>query len=261
LRYADTILNAAGTSGDEYARSFYNLMTVREITGSLFGTSSWSVRSITASYALNANTGGTTVVSGSTPGSSSISGSMWWNTEDGNLYIQVSDPTGSSWVPAVSSILATPVSSSYAETASYLSTPTICREGDINQVITANTTLYSAATRLNITGSATKFSIGDFTVGATGITPSVSGFYEIRVDGWCKDNGDGVSDSYFMIGVNNAEVTRTQISHPSGYFGSINMGTIHQVTAGQLVDFRGSTTSGGTSVQVRNLTITLRQVG
>jgi hypothetical protein len=48
--------------------------------------------------------GATVVVSGSAPSGSSTSGSLWWNNEDGNLYIQSTIRSGSSWVPAVSSV-------------------------------------------------------------------------------------------------------------------------------------------------------------
>ena len=72
-------------------------------TGSnIYGTSSW---------AMDAVFGGAVVtVSGSYPTSQrnvntgSASGSLWWNTEDGNLYIQAAGPSGSTWVPAVSSV-------------------------------------------------------------------------------------------------------------------------------------------------------------
>jgi hypothetical protein len=82
------------------------------ITGSLDITGSQTISgsvNITGSLLLNGTpvgTGGdaTVLVSGSAPSGSSTSGSLWWNNEDGNLYIQSTIRSGSSWVPAVSSV-------------------------------------------------------------------------------------------------------------------------------------------------------------
>jgi len=74
-----------------------------QTTGSnIYGTASWAVDSLFGAPAV--------VVSGSYPNTQrniptgSASGSLWWNTEDGNLYIQVANPTGSVWVPSVTSV-------------------------------------------------------------------------------------------------------------------------------------------------------------
>jgi hypothetical protein len=83
---------------------------------------------ITASYALNGggtSGGGTTsvTISGSNPGTKD-SGSLWWNNNDGNLYIQTQTPTGSIWAPAVNTVAGN-ISASYSETAqtsSYIKT-------------------------------------------------------------------------------------------------------------------------------------------
>jgi hypothetical protein len=65
-------------------------------TGSnIFGTASWAINAV--------NGGSVTTVSGSYP-TGSATGSLWWNTEDGNMYIQVTTPTGSTWVPAVTTV-------------------------------------------------------------------------------------------------------------------------------------------------------------
>jgi hypothetical protein len=77
-----------------------------EIQGTTSGIVTSASYAITASYAINGGGGGNTTVtiSGSTPSTSSVSGSLWWNDNDGNLYIQTRTPTGSVWVPAVSSV-------------------------------------------------------------------------------------------------------------------------------------------------------------
>jgi hypothetical protein len=71
-------------------------------TGSLMGTASWA---LTSSFAMNAGGGGgaSVTVSASAPGASP-SGSLWWNTDDGNLYVQANAPTGSGWVAATSTV-------------------------------------------------------------------------------------------------------------------------------------------------------------
>jgi hypothetical protein len=79
------------------------------ITGSLLVSGSQTVTGslrITGSLLLNGTPVGsaTVLVSGSAPSGSNSSGSLWWNTEDGNLYIQSTILSGSSWVPAVSSV-------------------------------------------------------------------------------------------------------------------------------------------------------------
>jgi hypothetical protein len=79
-----------------------------------------SAFAITASYALNGGgSGGATVtISGSIPSGSQPSGSLWWNDNDGDLYIQVTGPTGSTYVPATSNAI-TSVSSSYSLSSSF----------------------------------------------------------------------------------------------------------------------------------------------
>jgi hypothetical protein len=152
------------------------------------------------------------------------------------------------------------VSSSFAETASYLATPTICMQGVPDQNINNNTVVYATSTRIDLTNLSTKFSIGSFTVGATGITPNESGFYKIEYSGWVLDNGTNPTIAYVTMGVNGVEVSRTQATVATSAGIPINFQTIHQVTAGQLVDFRMGT-SGTESIRVRHTTIILTRVG
>jgi hypothetical protein len=103
--------------------------------GDLIGTSSWAITSsnaISASYAATASqaltasyinvTGSNVIVnwfgeqlqltgsgdakviiSGSTPGNKDA-GALWFNTMDGNTYIQYSDPNGNVWIPATTNV-------------------------------------------------------------------------------------------------------------------------------------------------------------
>lgn len=48
--------------------------------------------------------GATVTITGSIPSGSANSGSLWWNENDGNLYIQVTGPTGSTYVPATNTV-------------------------------------------------------------------------------------------------------------------------------------------------------------
>jgi hypothetical protein len=100
-----------------------NVPTV--ITGSLLVQSSSAGVNIigTASWAVDALYGAPAVaVSDTYPTSQrnietgSASGSLWWNTNDGNLYIQAGGPSGSTWVPAVTTIVASQAQT--AQTAS-----------------------------------------------------------------------------------------------------------------------------------------------
>ena len=63
-----------------------------------------------------------------------------------------------------------------------------------------------------------------------------------------------------MIGVNNTELIRTEISHGPGYRASYALSSIHQVIAGQRIDIRFST-SGGEAITLNDTTIIIRKVG
>jgi len=124
-----------------------NLGGFQLTNGNLIGTASWALTSsnaISASYAatssqaisasyiditgsniiinysgsqiqLTGSGDATVVISGSTPGSKSA-GSLWFNSNDGNTYIQYSSPTGNVWVPATTNV-GQAFSASYANTA------------------------------------------------------------------------------------------------------------------------------------------------
>lgn len=75
--------------------------SINIISGSIYVNNDYSGSNIfgTASWAENVLNGApSTIISGSNPPSTSVSGSLWWNTTNGNLYVQISDPTGSTWV-------------------------------------------------------------------------------------------------------------------------------------------------------------------
>jgi hypothetical protein len=107
----------------------------RSFTGSLFGTAShvkvsgsgitvnWDgdVLQLTSS-AQPAQNASQVFVSQSSPGLQP-SGALWWNSIDGNLYVQTEGPSGSSFVAATNTIVGAAgnaVSASYATTASHL---------------------------------------------------------------------------------------------------------------------------------------------
>ena len=70
-----------------------------EVSGTnIFGTASW---------AENAINGGASVTVAEVPPTGSKSGSLFWDTNDGNLYVQTEGPSGSVWVSAVSSLPST----------------------------------------------------------------------------------------------------------------------------------------------------------
>jgi hypothetical protein len=79
-----------------------------------------AISSTYASTASFSQDGGKLVaaITSSTPTPATKLGSLWWNNNEGNLYIQATTPTGSTYVPAVSTIISA-VSASYAITSSY----------------------------------------------------------------------------------------------------------------------------------------------
>ena len=111
------------TSASYAETASYAVTSSWNTSGSYSITASHAVTALTASYAKTAsiaefalNAGNATVtVSGSAPSGSVSSGSIWWNKEDGNLYIQVTEPTGSVWVPAVNSVAGSTFGATYRE--------------------------------------------------------------------------------------------------------------------------------------------------
>lgn len=179
---------------------------------------------------------------------SGSSATYQWN----GTYWQISAPTTQTFVTATSA--------SFATTSSYLATPTICLYGDLNQFSNTNTALYSAARIISASVLTNKFTIGNFTVSNAGIAPNESGFYEITYTGFGTDAGGNATVGYLMMGVNNAEVARTEVSHVALFRAGYNISLINQVNAGQLIDFRMGT-SGGEAITLNNTTIIVKRVG
>jgi hypothetical protein len=298
--------------------------------------------------------GAVVTVSGSYPTSQrnvntgSASGSLWWNTDDGNLYIQAAGPSGSTWVPAVSSvadgtfgatytdveavaattwsidhglntltpivqvytgsqamvpasirsvnvnrteitfatatagtaILSTGVggptsasfaatsnlavsasvaqTASYAHTASNWDTPTVAIQGNPNQAINNSSTTYGTSTRISMTAMSTAFNDG-FTVSSTGVTPTVSGIYEIRIDAFGLDAGGNNTTLTSFIGVNNAGVAQRLISCISSIYTSVANSCVSSVAAGQLIDFRFGST-GGELITIQGASVFVRKI-
>jgi hypothetical protein len=106
--------------------------TAPSFTGSLFGTASHvkvSASGITVNWdrdtlqltssASPVQNASQVFVSQSSPGLQP-SGALWWNTDDGNLYVQTEGPSGSSFVAATNTIVGAAgnaISASYATTA------------------------------------------------------------------------------------------------------------------------------------------------
>jgi hypothetical protein len=114
---SQTITGSLEISGSQIITG--SLEVSGSITGSLFGTSSYST---TASYALNAAGGTSVIISASAPTSKSV-GTLWFNTKSdtasgGDLFVQMQDPIGNSWVPVMDNITAYSVSSSYTDSSS-----------------------------------------------------------------------------------------------------------------------------------------------
>jgi hypothetical protein len=151
--------------------------------GDLIGTSSWAITSsnaVSASYAATASqaltasyinvTGSNVIVnwsgnqlqltgsgdakviiSGSIPGTKDA-GALWFNSNDGNTYIQYIDPTGSTWIPATTNVgqafsasyANSSLSSSFAQTASLLLGSVTSASYAITASYTINTDGWSA---------------------------------------------------------------------------------------------------------------------
>jgi hypothetical protein len=91
------ITGSVDISGSQTISGSLNITGSQTISGSV---------SITGSLLINGKPVGdaTVLVSGSAPSGSASSGSLWWNTEDGNLYIQSTILSGSTWVPATNTV-------------------------------------------------------------------------------------------------------------------------------------------------------------
>jgi hypothetical protein len=114
----------AGTASRAVTAS--NALTASNVQTSSFAFTSSTA--FTSSWAINALNGGSrVVVSTSVPATSSASGTLWWNTENGNLYIQTQGPEGSQWAPSNATVGTSVISdtASYAFTASYISTASL----------------------------------------------------------------------------------------------------------------------------------------
>jgi hypothetical protein len=89
-------------NGDEFGRknlAVFNKNVVT-ISGSVLISGSLLINGSPA----GAGGGATVTITGSAPSGSKDSGSLWWNETDGNLYVQVTSPTGSTYVPATNTV-------------------------------------------------------------------------------------------------------------------------------------------------------------
>ena len=213
-------------------------------TGSLLGTGSWAVSAsrattasfaLTASYALNGGSGGgaSVTISGSIPSGSQPSGSLWWNNNDGDLYIQVADPSGSIYVPAVSNAI-TSVSASFATTAS---TTTL----SYANVFLGGT--WPTANNTDITIHAVSGS--GVTAAANVITLQNAGVYTLSANCSIPSN----FAEYFWVDTSNVQVPGTNIgisAAPTGSFSTapVTAAGIITATAGTQIKLRTSIVNG-----------------
>jgi len=137
--------------------------------------------SISSSFADTLQ-GGTAIITSSTPSTLVESGSFWWNNDDGNLYIQVATPTGSTYAPAVGSAV-TSISASTTLTASvvtgrdWISAGT-CSIGAVTTAPTKGTIVYDKVRyrRINTTTYEVEYNYAQSTTGGGG-----SGTYIFRL--------------------------------------------------------------------------------
>jgi hypothetical protein len=111
-----------GTSSFTLVAITASYITSSAIVG-LVPTSSYA---LTASFALNGGGGGgaQVIVSSSAP-SGSPSGTLWYDDTDLTLYVRYQDASGSTWwAPSFTGVVASAISASYVETASYVQTIT-----------------------------------------------------------------------------------------------------------------------------------------
>jgi hypothetical protein len=145
-------------------------------------------------------------------------------------------------------------------TAPVVIIPTVAVQGNPNQAINNSSTIYSTSTRLNLTAAMTTgLNQGGFTVSSTGITPTVSGFYEIRIDAFGLDAGGTPTLLTSFIGANSVGLSqRLHNSLTSGYV-TIANSCVANVTAGQLIDFRFGTT-GGELITIQGASVFVRKI-
>jgi hypothetical protein len=146
-------------------------------------------------------------------------------------------------------------------TAPVVIIPTVAVEGNPNQAINNSTTTYASSTRISLTaaGMTTELNQGGFTVGSTGITPTVSGIYEIRIDCFGLDAGGNPTTLTSFIGVNNAGVSQRLIGAFAFGYVTIANSCVSSVAAGQLIDFRFGTT-GGELITIQGASVFVRRI-
>jgi hypothetical protein len=144
-------------------------------------------------------------------------------------------------------------------TAPVVIIPTVAVQGNPNQAINNSSTTYSTSTRISMTAMTTILNQGGFTVGSTGITPTVSGIYEIRIDAFGLDAGGSSTLLTSFIGVNNAGVAQRLANFPISLYMSIANSAVAQVNAGQLIDFRFGST-GGELITIQGASVFVRRI-
>jgi hypothetical protein len=152
-------------------------------------------------------------------------------------------------------------SANVAQTASFLSTPTInVIENNSAQFFNNSSTIYSTSTRLDLSATTQTFNEGLFTVGATGITPAEGGIYEIVFNGDFVDAGSNPTRITAFIGVNGVSVLQRSITISTSAFTALDLRTVVRVQGNQLIDFRFGST-GAERVDHENFSIFLRKIG
>ena len=149
---------------------------------------------------------------------------------------------------------------SFATSASFVSSPYIYLYGNPSQNINNSSTAYSTNTRIPVNGLIAPYTRGSFTVGATGITPNVTGWYEIHCNVFGLDAGGANTTFSLGIGINGAAIASTLLqSVISGIYGSISVCGVGFATAGQLIDFRAGST-GGELITVQGMNVIVKYI-
>ena len=120
LRVVESIVgNLEGTSSYASVAITASYITSSAIVGSIPSAS----YALTASYVLNGGGGGAQVIVSSSAPSGSPSGTLWYDDTDLTLYVRYQDASGSTWwTPSFTGVIASAISASYVETASYVAT-------------------------------------------------------------------------------------------------------------------------------------------